>query len=270
MESGSLSIPCLLPSLPLSGSRTFGAALSQARTDHRPVTDTEEEYEERLLCTNLQPALLILSPTLTSTSRRDWSCQLSSLLGILAYKLSWFPTFCTIGRGSNFLSIFWVCVVNYPLSGCIAGFQFYCRSLLSNFPYWCGLGPFKKSLYWLANGISGRNGIECFHLYTNLPAAQLLPSFPHLFILLSRNPRSKDRKQRTDKLSWASASMTFSQGEGDELWCCAGSRRLPGKGRECPGRLCCRMWIRAAHWMVTWPESLDRPGWTKSWLWRWH
>jgi hypothetical protein len=135
MESGSLSIPCLLPSLPLSGSRTFGAALSQARTDHRPVTDTEEEYEERLLCTNLQPALLILSPTLTSTSRRDWSCQLSSLLGILAYKLSWFPTFCTIGRGSNFLSIFWVCVVNYPLSGCIAGFQFYCRSLLSNFPY---------------------------------------------------------------------------------------------------------------------------------------
>lgn len=99
------------------------------------LSQTQRRAVETALHTSLQPVLLILSPTLTSTSRRARGCQLSSLLEILAYKLSWFPTFCTIGLGSNFLSIFWVCVVNYPLSGCIAGFQFYCCSLLSNFPY---------------------------------------------------------------------------------------------------------------------------------------
>lgn len=55
--------------------------------------------------TDLKPILILASLTLTPTPRGTHCCQFMILMGILAYKLGWFP-FCAVSLGFNFLSIF--------------------------------------------------------------------------------------------------------------------------------------------------------------------
>lgn len=65
------------------------------------------------------------------------------------------------------------------------------------------------------------------------PRCSALPSFSHLFILLPRNPHSKDRKQRNMHSAEAQKAQFSVKGKGGELRCGSGSERLPGKWQEC-------------------------------------
>lgn len=99
------------------------------------VTDTEEGYGDSFANRPANsPRFIFPHPHLHFQKCLERPVLGRGLLGILAYRLSWFPTFCTVGLGANFLSIFWVCVVNCHLSSCISGFQFYCHSPLSSPP----------------------------------------------------------------------------------------------------------------------------------------
>lgn len=86
------SLPCLFPEWG-RGSHLAVWNLGKASGD---VTVSQ---------TDLKPILILASLTLTPTPRGTHCCQFMILMGILAYKLGWFP-FCAVSLGFNFLSIF--------------------------------------------------------------------------------------------------------------------------------------------------------------------
>lgn len=88
-------------------------------------------------------------------------------------------------------------------------------------------------------GFQLRNGIKCFHLYTNPPAVRLLPSFFSIYLFFYLEiPIERTEKQRNTHSAVPWNAQPAVKGKGEELGCWdAGmalvAECLPGKGPGC-------------------------------------